>query len=279
MNGMKNAETTVRDEEVDMLLNELYQTYGYDFTNYARASLKRRILRLMVVDRLPSFAELFFKIKNEPDYLPHVVEQLTVNVTEMFRDPPMFRTLREKVLPILATHPFIRIWHSGCASGEEVYSMAILLEEANLLHKSLLYATDLNASIIENIRRGIFPMSQMKQYSENYIASGGKKDFSQYYTAKYDWAKFDDRLKSKMIVATHNLVSDRSFNEFQLIFCRNVLIYFDKTLQDKVLSLFDDSLEKLGFLVLGSKENLRFSSIAKNYTQLAPGEKIWRKIK
>jgi chemotaxis protein methyltransferase CheR len=276
---MKNAETNVRDEEVDMLLAELYQTYGYDFTNYARASLKRRILRLMVIDRLPSFAELIFKVRKEPDYLPHLVEELTVNVTEMFRDPSMFKTLREKVLPVLATHPFIRVWHAGCASGEEVYSMAILLEEANLLHKSLIYATDLNASIIENIRRGIFPMSQMKQYSENYISSGGKKDFSGYYTAKYEWAKFDDKLKSKMIVATHNLVSDRSFNEFQLIFCRNVLIYFDKVLQDKVLSLFDDSLEKLGFLVLGSKENLRFSNIAKNYTQLEHGEKIWRKIK
>jgi chemotaxis protein methyltransferase CheR len=156
--------------------------------------------------------------------------------------------------------------------------MAILLEEANLLHKSLLYATDLNPSVIENIKRGVFPMSSMKQYSENYILSGGKKDFSTYYTAKYDWAKFDDRLKSKMIVATHNLVSDRSFNEFQLILCRNVLIYFDRELQDKVLGLFDDSLEKLGFLILGSKENIRFSQIAKKYTQLEDRERIWRKI-
>jgi len=159
-----------------------------------------------------------------------------------------------------------------------VYSMAILLEEANLLHKSLLYATDLNASVIENIKKGIFPLSQMKQYSENYILSGGKKQFSDYYTAKYDWAKFDERFKSKMIAATHNLVSDRSFNEFQIIFCRNVLIYFDKALQDKVLTLFDDSLEKLGYLVLGAKENMRFSKIAKNYTQLDK-EKIWRKTK
>jgi len=276
---MKDSEGIVKDEELDMLLNELYKTYGYDFTNYARASLKRRVARLMVIDRLPSFAELFYKIKKEPDYLPHMIEELTVNVTDMFRDPSMFKIIREKVLPVLGTHPFIRIWHSGCASGEEVYSMAILLEEANLLHKSLLYATDLNASVIENIRRGIFPMNHMKQYSENYILSGGKKDFSEYYTAKYEWAKFDDRLKSKMIVATHNLVSDRSFNEFQLIFCRNVLIYFDKTLQDKVLSLFDDSLEKLGFLVLGSKEHLRFSKIANNYTQVDSKEKIWRKVK
>lgn len=275
---MKTELSIVKDEEAGLLLNEIFELYGYDFTNYAKASLKRRINRLMVVDRLPSFAELLYKVRNEPDYLPHLVEEITVNVTEMFRDPSSFKTIREKVLPVLATHPFIRIWHAGCASGEEVYSMAILLEEANLLHKSLLYATDLNASVIENIRMGIFPISQMKQYSENYILSGGQKDFSDYYTAKYDWAKFDEKLRSKMIVATHNLVSDRSFNEFQLIFCRNVLIYFDKDLQDKVLALFDDSLEKLGFLILGSKENIRFSKLTKKYQQLESKEKIWRKM-
>ena len=275
---MKSAEGLVRDEDLEALIDELYQTYGYDFTNYARASLKRRINRLMVIDRLPSFAELFYRVKSDPEYLPHVVEEITVNVTEMFRDPGVFKAIRDRVLPILATHPFIRIWHAGCATGEEVYSMAILLEEAGLLNKSLLYATDLNASVIENIRKGIFPMSQMKQYSENYILSGGKKDFSDYYTAKYDWAKFDEKLKSKMIVATHNLVSDRSFNEFQLIFCRNVLIYFDKALQDKVLTLFDDSLERLGFLVLGSKENIRFSKIVRKYESFAEKEKIWRKM-
>jgi chemotaxis protein methyltransferase CheR len=274
---MKTEVHIVKDHELDLLLNVLFERYGYDFTNYARASIKRRVNRLLIMDRLPSFAELLYKIKTQPEYLPHVIEEITVNVTEMFRDPNTYRTIREKVLPVLATHPFIRIWHAGCASGEEVYSMAILLDEAKLLDKSLLYATDLNASVIENIKKGIFPLSQMKQYSENYIASGGKKNFSDYYTAKYDWAKFDDRLKQKMIAATHNLVSDRSFNEFQMIFCRNVLIYFDKDLQDKVLSLFDDSLEKLGFLVLGSKENIRFSRKAVNYVQLS-NEKIWRKM-
>lgn len=167
----------IKDEELEVLLQELFQLYGYDFTNYAKASLKRRVSRLMIIDRLPSFAELLFKIKKQPDYLPHAVEELTVNVTEMFRDPLTFKTIREKILPVLATHPFIRIWHAGCSSGEEVYSMAILLEEAKLLHKSLLYATDLNASVIENIRKGIFPMTHMKQYSENYILSGGKKNF------------------------------------------------------------------------------------------------------
>lgn len=269
----------VKEEELDLLIAELYQLYGYDFTNYARASFKRRVNRLLIMDRLPGFAELLYKVRNHPDYLKRLVEELTVNVTEMFRDPLLFKTLREQILPVLATHPFIRIWHAGCATGEEVYSMAILLKEANLLHKSLLYATDLNPSVIENISKGIFPMSQMKQYSENYILSGGKEDFSTYYTAKYDWVKFDEKLAAKMIVATHNLVSDRSFNEFQLIFCRNVLIYFDKDLQDKVLTLFDDSLEKLGFLVLGSRENIRFSAVAEKFIQLENKEKIWRKMK
>lgn len=268
----------VKEEELDMLIKELAENYGYDFSNYARASLKRRVNRLLVIDRFPSFAELFYKVRTDAAYLTHVVQELTVNVTEMFRDPGVFKTLREEVLPLLATHPVIRVWHAGCSTGEEVYSMAIMLEEANILHKALLYATDINPAVIENIRKGIFPMAQMKQYSENYIAAGGKKDFSDYYTAKYEWAKFHDRLKSKMIVATHNLVSDRSFNEFQIIFCRNVLIYFDKELQDKVLTLFDDSLEKLGYLILGSKENIRFSSIAKKYVQLENGEKIWRKM-
>jgi chemotaxis protein methyltransferase CheR len=268
----------VKDAELDMLLAELDQRYGYDFTHYARTSLKRRVNRLMIIDKFPSFAEMLFRIKSDADYLSRLIEEITVNVTEMFRDPTLYKTIREKVLPILATHPFIRVWHAGCATGEEVYSMAILLHEANLLHKSLLYATDINPVVIENIRRGIFPLSAMKQYSENYIAAGGKGDFSQYYTAVYDRAQFGEELKSKMILATHNLVSDRSFNEFQIIFCRNVLIYLDKTLQDKVLTLFDESLERLGFLVLGSKENIRFSKVASRFSQIELKEKLWRKI-
>ncbi|MFT4153835.1 CheR family methyltransferase [Parafilimonas sp.] len=268
---------TVKEAEVELLINELVWRYGYDFTNYARASLRRRINRLITIDRIPSFAELIYRVKNDADYLTHLVEEITVNVTEMFRDPFMFKIIREKVLPVLATHPFIRIWHAGCATGEEVYSMAILLEEAGLLHKSLIYATDLNPSVIENIQRGIFPLNRMQQYSENYVLSGGKKDFSSFYTAQYGFAKFNHLLKKKMITATHNLVSDRSFNEFQVIFCRNVLIYFDKILQDKVLKLFDDSLEKLGFLILGSKENVRFSPVASKFVQVEK-EKIWRKV-
>jgi chemotaxis protein methyltransferase CheR len=268
----------LQDNDVDLLVNELAEMYGYDFSNYAKASLRRRISRLLIVDKIPSFAELVYRVKNDESYLTHVVEQLTVNVTEMFRDPFVFKSIREQVLPVLSTHPFIRIWHAGCSSGEEVYSMAIMLEEAGLLHKSLIYATDLNPSVVENIKKGIFPLNRMQQYSENYMAAGGKKDFSSFYTAQYGFAKFNQKLKQKMIAAVHNLVSDRSFNEFQVIFCRNVLIYFDKILQDKVLTLFDDSLEKLGFLILGSKENLRFSVIAPKFVQVNK-EKIWRKMK
>ena len=277
---MKTTEhNIIRDEELDLLFNEFFQLHGYDFTNYARASLKRRVNRLMIIDKFPSFAELFYRVKNDTNYLKRFVEEITVNVTEMFRDPLVYKTIRKEILPILATHPFIRIWHAGCATGEEVYSMAILLKEAGLLNKAIIYATDINPAVIENIQKGIFPLSQMKQYSENYILSGGEQDFSSYYTVKYGFAIFDVELKTKMIAATHNLVSDRSFNEFQLIFCRNVLIYFDKELQDKALTLFNDSLEKLGFLVLGTKENIRFYKVANQFAQLPNREKIWRKIK
>lgn len=270
--------TYVNEHEIETLLNDVISLYGYDFSEYAKASLGRRINRLFVLDKFPSFAEFRYKIRTDADYFSRFVEEITVNVTEMFRDPLFYRALREEVLPILATHPFIRIWHAGCSTGEEVYSMAILLREANLLHKSLLYATDINPKVLEKLRSGIFPMSQMKQYSENYIASGGREDFSDYYTANYDRAKFDSSLSKSIIVSTHNLVSDRSFNEFQLIVCRNVLIYFDKPLKDKAFRLFDESLEKLGFLALGSKENLKFSPVAHKFRQLDNKQKIWRKI-
>jgi chemotaxis protein methyltransferase CheR len=267
----------IKDADVDILLNDLLDQYGYDFTDYSMASLKRRVNRLFSIDKFPSFAEFRFRLKNDEHYLKRFVEEITVNVTEMFRDPSFYKTLRSEVLPILSTYPLIRIWHAGCSTGEEVYSMAILLKEANLLHKSLLYATDINPDVLERARKGIFPLMNMKQYSENYILSGGTQDFSTYYTAMYDHAKFDVDLSAKMIFATHNLASDRSFNEFQLILCRNVMIYFEKDLQDRVLLLFDGSLEQLGFLGLGSKETIRFSSISSHYQQLNK-EKIWRKI-
>jgi chemotaxis protein methyltransferase CheR len=267
------------DEQVDLVLNEVLEKYGYDFSNYSRASLQRRLLRLISLDKFASFAEFRYRLLSDADYLNRFISQITVNVTEMFRDTAAYKTIRNDILPLLATKPFIRVWHAGCSTGEEVYSMAIMLREANLLHKSLLYATDINPVVLENVRSGIFPLNAMKQYSENYIRAGGLKDFSSYYTAFYDSVKFDEQLAKRMVLATHNLVSDRSFNEFQLILCRNVMIYFDKDLQDRALILFDESLESSGFLVLGAKETLKFSSIAGRYQQHESKHKMWQKLR
>jgi len=266
----------VKDEEVEYLIKDVYEMYGYDFSEYSRASFKRRVNRICLIDRFTSFAELRYTILNDPEYLKRFVEEITVNVTEMFRDPQFFKSLREKILPQLGTYPLIRIWVAGCSTGEEAYSMAILLKEANLYHKSLIYGTDLNPSVLETARSGVFPLQQMKTYSENYILSGGKKDFSDYYTANYDSVRFDKILQEKLILSTHNLVSDSSFNSFQLIICRNVLIYFDRGLQERVFQLFDNSLENLGYLALGAKETLRFSKLDRNYHQI-DDQRIWKK--
>jgi chemotaxis protein methyltransferase CheR len=268
----------INDEQVEVLLSDLLEHHGYDFTGYSKASLKRRITRLYSLDKAVSFAEFRYRIINDDLYFKRFVEQITVNVTEMFRDPAFFKTLRTSVLPALGTYPFIRIWLAGCSTGEEAYSISIILKELNLLQKSLIYATDLNPVVLEKAAQGMFAMTQMKQYSENYIAAGGTGDFSTYYTANYSLAKFNEELKSKMIFSTHNLVSDHSFNEFQLILCRNVLIYFDRDLQHQVLDLFNESLEELGYLALGTKETIEFSNISKYYKRL-PGDKIWRKSK
>lgn len=267
----------VGDTEIELLLNDVLELYGYDFNLYSKASLFRRINRLYSLDKFTSFGNFRNKIITDKDYFKRFIEEITVNVTEMFRDPYFYKTIREELLPQLATKPFIRIWHAGCSTGEEVYSMAILLQEANLLKKSLIYATDINPDVLEKAKSGIFPLSQLRQYSENYILSGGRQDFSSYYSANYGSAKFNESLSERMIFSTHNLVSDGSFNEFHLIMCRNVFIYFDKDLQQHVFNLFDSSLEKLGYLAMGSKETLKFSPIFPKYKQIGK-EKIWRKI-
>ncbi len=267
----------INETELELLIQEIFDNYGYDFSGYSRASLKRRVERLLQLDDFGDFIQFMSRIRSDNRYVRRLVEELTVNVTEMFRDPSFYRRLRQEVLPTLGTKPFIRIWHAGCSTGEEVYSMAILLKECNLLHKTLLYATDINPGVIEAARNGIFPLRMMKDFSENYMESGGKQDFSQYYTANYGFAKIDETLSHKMVFSQHNLVSDRSFNEFDLIVCRNVLIYFDKELQDRVITLFDQSLSPLGFLALGTKENIKFSPVQKRYQRLDK-EKIWKKI-
>lgn len=268
----------LKDEEIENLVKSIHEVYDYDFTNYSRASLKRRINRIFLIDNFTSYAELRYRVLNDKVYIKRFVEEVTVNVTEMFRDPSFFKTLRETILPQLGTYPLIRVWVAGCSTGEEAYSVAILLKEAGIYHKSLIYGTDLNPTVLDTARAGVFPLQTMKLNTENYILSGGKKDFSAYYTANYDSAKFDESLQEKMILSTHNLVSDSSFNSFQLILCRNVLIYFDRVLQEKVFHLFNESLENLGFLALGSKESIRFSQIQNNFQQVS-NQKIWKKIK
>lgn len=268
----------IKNEEIDLLLTDVADRYGYDFTQYSKASLKRRLNRLCLIDKFTSFAELRYTVLNQPEYLQRFVEEITVNVTEMFRDPNFYKSLREEVFPRLGTYPFIRIWVAGCSTGEEAYSIAILLKEAKLYHKSLIYATDINPGVLERASKGIFPISQMQQYSENYRLSGGIEDFSKYYTANYDSVKFHGDLKEKMVFSTHNLVSDSSFNAFQLILCRNVLIYFDKELQNNVFNLFDVSLDTFGYLALGSKETIRFSNLEQQYRPIGHS-RIWRKNK
>lgn len=268
----------ISDHELEILINDVYEHYGFDFGGYSRASFKRRVDRIYQLDGFTSFADFMLRVRSDPDYYTHMVEEITVNVTEMFRDPLFYKILRTEILPLLATKPFIRFWHAGCSTGEEIYSMAILLKEANLLHKSLIYATDINALVLNVAKKGVFPLRMMKQYSENYRISGGKKDFSEYYTANYGLAKFGEDLSAKMVFSQHNLVSDGSFNEFNLILCRNVLIYFDKDLQERALQLFDGSLAKLGYLALGTKESIKYTSLQTKYKQFGR-EKIWKKIK
>lgn len=268
----------IEDIELETLINDVYEYYGFDFGSYSRASLKRRVNRIYQLDGFAHFHEFLSKVRSDPEYYRHMVDEITVNVTEMFRDPYVYDVIRREILPQLAPKPFIRLWHAGCSSGEEVYSMAILLKEAGLLHKSLIYATDINEKVLEIAKKGIFPLRMMKEYSDNYRASGGKEDFSIYYTANYGIAKFDTELSQKMVFSQHNLVSDTSFNEFDLILCRNVLIYFDNDLQKRAINLFDESLSVLGFLALGTKETIKYSISLNKYKQVGR-EKIWRKVK
>jgi chemotaxis protein methyltransferase CheR len=268
--------TLLKEEDIRKVLDQLQEEFGYDFTNYSQASLCRRINRVCQLDALRSSDELQEYLRADRIYLKRFVEEITVNVTEMFRDPGFYFFLQQQVFPELAKKPFFRIWHAGCSTGEEVLSLAILLKEAGLLERSLRYATDLSPSVLEKARKGMVPLSQMKKYSENYRLAGGDGDFSSYYTAHYGQVIFQSDLLKKLVFSVHNLVSDRSFNEFDLIVCRNVLIYFNKDLQERVIRLFDESLVPGGFLALGSKETLRFSSLQFRYAALGE-EKVWQR--
>ena len=269
----------IKDEEIEVLSGIIFENYGYDFSDYSQASYKRRINRVMHNYKIPSFDELKYKVIEDDVFFNTFLEEITVNVTEMFRDPGFYKALRKEVIPQLSTYPLIRIWHAGCSTGEEVYSMAIMLKEAGILERSLLYATDINQQVLEKAAASKFPLDHMKEYTENYIASGGLYDFSDYYVAQYGKAIFNEEFRSRMVFSPHNLALDQSFNEFNLILCRNVLIYFNRDLQNKVIKLFHSSLSNFGFLALGNKESISFTDVADEFEAVNKQQRIWKKRK
>jgi chemotaxis protein methyltransferase CheR len=273
--------TDVRDlEEIEvaLLLEAIFRRYGFDFREYAPASLRRRLWRRANAEGLPTLSALQDRVLHDPACMERLLLDLSINVTAMFRDPSFYVALREKVVPLLHTYPFSRVWIAGCSTGEEVYSLAIVLDEERLLERTRVYATDINEEVLRRARHGVIPLDKMQEYTQNYLQAGGTRAFSEYYLASYDGAQIDRRLLENIVFAQHNLVSDRSFNEFHLIVCRNVMIYFDRGLQDRVLKLFDDSLTKLGVLGLGHKETLRYSALADRYEELDGEEKLFRKV-
>ena len=265
--------------EIQLLLEAIYQRYGFDFRAYAPASLKRRLWRRIHAEKLTTVSALQERVLHEPAAMERLLLDLSINVTAMFRDPGFYLAFREKIVPLLRTYPFTRIWNAGCSTGEEVYSIAMLLEEEGLYDATRIYATDINEAVLEQARAGVFPLDKMQEYTQNYIRAGGKRAFSEYYVAAYDGAQFDRRLTRNVVFAQHNLVSDGSFNEFNVIVCRNVMIYFDRSLQDHVHELFYTSLPMFGVLALGHKESIAFSRYAESYEELDAQEKLYKKVR
>jgi len=264
--------------ELDLLLEAIFRRYGFDFREYAPASLRRRVWRRVFSEGLETISALQDKLLHDPACMERLLLDLSINVTAMFRDPSFYVAFREKVVPALRTYPFTRIWVAGCSTGEEVYSLAILLQEEQIYDRTRIYATDINESVLERARSGVFPLDKMREYTQNYIKAGGMRAFSEYYLAKYDGAQFQRSLIENVVFAQHNLVSDRSFNEFNVIICRNVMIYFDRALQDRVHRLFYESLVTFGVLGLGHREAIRFSPHEAEFEELDPSEKLYRKI-
>ena len=263
--------------EIKVLLEAVKLKYGYDFSGYADASLARRIKKSMEEANYKNISELIPHILYNKDDFHSFFLNLSVNVTEMFRDPLFFLALREKVIPYLKTFPFIKIWSAGSSTGEEVYSLAILLKEEGLYDKTMIYATDFNDVVLDLAKKGIYSIDNIKKHTLNYQKSGGKTSFGNYYHADYDLAIFDKSLKENIVFANHNLVTDEIFGEMNLILCRNVLIYFNMELQDRVFTLFKDSLRTNGILALGSRETIEFSSIAKDFVPMVKERKIYQK--
>lgn len=267
---LENLETT-------LFLEALFQRHGYDFRNYAQASIRRRVRRLLDKSGAACISAMIPLLLRDAEFLPLVVETLSVNVSEMFRDPEFFVLLRTEVIPYLKTFPFIKIWHAGCASGEEVYSLAMLLKEEGFYDRTTIFATDVNPMALETAKAGVYPLDAVKGFTANYQQAGGRAAFSDYYLARYGSAIMDAGLRENVTFAPHNLATDGIFGEMHLILCRNVLIYFDRSLQNRVLGLFDESLVHGGVMALGSKESLRGFEVAGRYQAMNAKWRIHKK--
>lgn len=271
-------DTDVEALEVELLLEGILRRYRYDFRGYAPGSLKRRLWRRARAERLPTLSALQERVLHDPACMERLLADLSISVTEMFRDPGLYRALRAEVVPVLRTFPFLRVWDAGCSTGEEAYSLAVLLVEEGLYDRSRIYATDVNTGLLERAARGVFPLDRMQAYTENYLRAGGTRPFSEYYTTEGGGARFDPALAENVIFAQHNLVSDHTFNEFHLIVCRNVLIYFAKPLQDRVHDLFYASLATSGVLVLGARESLRCTVHEQRYDTVDAVQRVYRRV-
>jgi chemotaxis protein methyltransferase CheR len=265
------------DIELRLLMEAIFLKYSYDFRNYTGASQKRRVRYALEQLRLPNVSALQERVLHDPTVFAQLLQYLTIPVSEMFRDPSYFLTLRQQVVPVLQTYPSVKVWVAGCSTGEEAWSLAILLREEGLLDRTQIYATDINPASLDKARQGIFPMEAVRNYTANYQRAGGRQAFSDYYTAAYDAARFDPSLCANAVFADHSLATDSVFAETQLVSCRNVLIYFNRALQDRALGLFHESLCHRGFLGLGAKESIDFSSFSTRFDTLARAERIYRK--
>ncbi|MGH8021572.1 MAG: CheR family methyltransferase [Opitutaceae bacterium] len=276
--GADRRDSSERDA-IRTLVTDIYEHTGADFREYAYSSLRRRVARCVADECVPDVGELHRRMLGDPRCLQRVLKSITVHVTSMFRDPGFFLALRATIVPLLRTYPFVRIWSAGCSTGEELFSLAIVLHEEGLLDRCRLYATDMSVHAIEKARAGIFPLSAMRDYLRNYQAGGGREPFSDYYTADGENVILRPFLRKNVVFSSHNLASDASFNEFHAIFCRNVLIYFNRALQDRVHALFHESLVHYGFLGLGRSESIRFTPFEKSYESVGGRERIFRKVK
>ncbi|MCX7171678.1 MAG: protein-glutamate O-methyltransferase CheR [Proteobacteria bacterium] len=272
---MKPAQ--LEDVEIGLLLTGIQQVYGYDFREYAAASIKRRLTHWLAESAFATFSQAQSCVLRDPGVFFSLLKGITVNVTEMFRDPAFFLALREQVVPFLKTYPFLRIWHAGCATGEEAYSMAILLNEAGMAKRYRIYATDIDEEVLQKAAEGVLPINVMQKFTRNYQKSGGTASFADYYTARYDHAILSASLKKNIVFSPHNLAVDAAFGEMNLILCRNVMIYFKPALKERCLSLFDQSLMPGGFLCLGLKEGLERKKWSERYQEIAPALRIYRK--